>query len=214
MIAAAEVLEIAEDGSVSRMKLAMERLMSFSPDRELAARGTEIIVVFKNRVATFPFDAPLPSDDVQIAISTLLTVAEGLDLDVLFGGAPRTADEKWGVDVQAFLATLGEGAALTVTGKAKTTGLVDSPGAPCLDISLTLTTRGPSETAEWTLSGNSEKSFAIDVKMPTDPALPILSITEESESSVESDGAGGPGGAFSMKSAKSVTTTVELPASQ
>lgn len=202
--AVAEVVELDEAGAPSRIACKVEKCVDkASVKQELLPKGYELVIVMRGGVCTFPFDRPLPPEDAQLAVAALLTVGEaGVDLDALFGGAPRRVGEKWPV---------ADMAGSEISGQAKVKRLRKVAEIECLDVEMAVELRGVLQSVEWTLGGDTVITVEADMQLPTDPALPILEITWKSTMTVDSPGPPGQeaSGSFKSTSETRVTTRVQ-----
>ena len=212
-----EVVETDADGMPRRLSLTVEKLASEAKGGgELAPAGSQYSLVLNKGVLQFAFDETFPPDEVQMAVTTLLTVGEpGLDLEALFGGAPRRIGEEWAADVDRFVkARRAEGADVDVStgaveGRAVLAGRTEIDGVECLEIEMSVKMTGDMGESEWTFT-DAATTIEIEIKVPVDPSLPILEAAHESEMEMVSPAPTGRGGDLRMTSEKSVTTKVEI----
>ncbi len=218
--AVAEVLTVGEDGAVERLLCKVEKCIDkAAAGRELLPKGYDLFILFRNGVATPPFDKPLPPEDAQLAVMNLLTVGEpGVDLDALFSsGTPRALGAKWPADVKAFLGKSGSDDQATppeevgLGGEAHLRGKTKVGEVDCLDLHCEVTFEGLPQPSEWTLAGDTVITVEADMILPLDPALPALSIESKSSMTMDSKMPNPQGGSavFKAKTEKSVKTKFE-----
>lgn len=213
-----EVVEIDEAGMARRLSCTVERLIDRAQrGKELAPAGSRYSLVVNKGFLQFAPGEPLPGDEVQMALTTLLTVGEsGLDLEALFGGLPRRIGEKWAADVDRFLnARKAErvelaGSAGAVEGRAVLIGKTEVGGVECIKLEMTVKMTADMGASEWTFS-DVVTTIEIEMKVPVDPALPILETAYVSETAMVSPAPPGQaGGDIEMKTRESVETKVEI----